>query len=137
MHFKKINYTNLNARQKETYNFQKVSAILADYGFATIQLNADWQGADFIAQHIDGATYLKVQLKGRFTLAKKYIGKDLWICFPYRGKFYLFEHDVVVESMLTKYADSLAVSSSWQEKGLYSWNRLSKELLSSLEGYLL
>jgi hypothetical protein len=35
--------------------------VLADYGFLTMRLSDDWQGADFIAQHIDGA-FLKVQL---------------------------------------------------------------------------
>jgi hypothetical protein len=38
----RIEYNKLNARQKETYNFQKASAILADYGFATIKLNDDF-----------------------------------------------------------------------------------------------
>jgi hypothetical protein len=38
----RIEYRKLNARQKETYNFQKVSAIFADYGFATIKLNDDF-----------------------------------------------------------------------------------------------
>lgn len=46
----KISYKNLNARQKESYNFQKLSSILADYGFTILLLNDDWQGADFIAQ---------------------------------------------------------------------------------------
>ena len=59
---KKILYKNLNAKQKETFNFQKVSAVLADYGYACIRLNDDWNGADFIAQHIDGLNYLKIQL---------------------------------------------------------------------------
>ena len=36
MTFTKINYNELNARAKEMYNFQKVSAVLADYGFATM-----------------------------------------------------------------------------------------------------
>ena len=53
---KKIKYGSLNNRQKESYNFQKVSSILAEYGFVTMKLNDDWQGADFIAQHIDGNT---------------------------------------------------------------------------------
>ena len=85
----KIDYGGLNARQKETFNFQKVSAVFAEYGFATIKLNDDWQGADFIAQHIDGQTYLKVQLKGRLTFSKKYVGKDLFVCFPYDHQWYL------------------------------------------------
>ncbi len=53
----KIAYHELNARQKENYNFLRVSAVLADYGFMTMRLSDDWQGADFIAQHIDGATF--------------------------------------------------------------------------------
>jgi hypothetical protein len=32
----RIRYANLNARQKEHYNFQKVSAVLADFGFVTL-----------------------------------------------------------------------------------------------------
>lgn len=54
MELKKIEYRKLNARQKENFNFQKVSAILADYGFVTPRLPDDWQGADFIAQHVGG-----------------------------------------------------------------------------------
>lgn len=50
----RICYNELNSRQQENYNFQKVSAVLADYGFVTMRLNDDWQGADFIAIHIDG-----------------------------------------------------------------------------------
>lgn len=48
MPFPKISYRELNARQKENFNFQKVSAVLADYGFVTFRLSDDWQGADFI-----------------------------------------------------------------------------------------
>src|SRR5207244_5579086 len=57
-----INYANLNSRQQEAYNFQKVSGVLADFGFTTIRLTDDWQGADFIAQIIDGQPFLTVQL---------------------------------------------------------------------------
>lgn len=74
--FKKIAYENLNARQKESYNFQKFSAVLADYGYITIKLSDDWHGADSIAQHLSGET-LKVQLKGRLSFYKKYQDKDL------------------------------------------------------------
>ena len=44
-----INYAELNSRQKEAYNFQKLAAALADYGFNCIKLSDDWQGADFLA----------------------------------------------------------------------------------------
>jgi hypothetical protein len=60
----KVQYENLNFKQKEIYNLQKVAAILADYGFNCIKLADDWQGADFLAYHKDGDQILKVQLKG-------------------------------------------------------------------------
>jgi len=69
----KISYFELNAKQQENYNYQKVSAIFADYGFNTLRLSDDWQGADFIAIHINGEDFLKIQLKGRLTFDKKYI----------------------------------------------------------------
>jgi hypothetical protein len=62
MRFKKVRYDSLNARQKKLFNFQKVAAILADYGFNCIKLTDDWQGADFLAYHVDGTTTLRVQL---------------------------------------------------------------------------
>lgn len=71
MKLKKIKYSDLNARQKEIYNFQKVAAILADYGFNCIKLADDWQGADFLAYHKDGKETLRIQLKA---LRKNMIG---------------------------------------------------------------
>mgnify|MGYP006172859965 FL=1 len=72
---KKIKYTELNSKQKENYNFHKVASALADYGFNSLRLNDDWQGADFIA--INGDDMMKIQLKGRFTVDKKYINKEI------------------------------------------------------------
>ena len=45
--FKRVEYKSLNPRQQESYNFQKVAAALADYGFTAIRLSDDWRGADF------------------------------------------------------------------------------------------
>jgi hypothetical protein len=73
--FTPVDYKALNARQQENYNYFKLSAVLAEYGFSTMRLSDDWQGADLIAQHIDGETFLKVQLKGRLTFNKKYLKK--------------------------------------------------------------
>ena len=51
----KVKYENLKSKQKENFNFQKVAAELAEYGFNCMWLNDDWLGADFIAHHIDGS----------------------------------------------------------------------------------
>lgn len=130
----KINYKELTPKQQESYNFQTVSAILADYGYSTIRLNDDWQGADFIAQHNEGQ-FLKVQLKGRLTLSKKYENKEIYICFRYDNDWYLVNHDQLLQEFKKKYPDSFVKSSSWDEKGYYSWGTPSKDILGILEEF--
>jgi len=93
LHLQAISYSKLNARQKETYNFQKVSAVLADYGYRTIRLSEDWESADFIAYHNDGKKFLKIQLKTRLVLDTKYRSKDIYICFPLGLDWFLYPHD--------------------------------------------
>lgn len=129
---KKIAYENLNAKQKENYNFQKIAAVLAEYGYSCMWLNDDWQGADFIANHIDGAEFLRVQLKGRLVVSKKYIGKNLHIAFRVNDKTYLYPHDEVLDLLLP----SIENRSSWLVDGLCSWpNPLSKDLSLLLEQF--
>ena len=132
-----IRYSDLNSRQKERYNFQKIAGLLADYGFSSIKLDDDWQSADFLAQHIDGSTFIKVQLKGRLTFDKKYIGKSIYISFPYFTAWYLFNHDEVLNLFTTTFSKAMALSSSWINNGTYSWNQLSKQILRLLEPYKL
>lgn len=84
LELKPIRYDDLNAKQKEIYNFQKIAAALADYGFNCIKLQDDWLGADFLAYHKDGSQTLRVQLKGRVTIDKKYLERDLYITFPFQ-----------------------------------------------------
>ena len=91
--FSKIEYSKLNSRQKENYNFHKVASALANYGFNSMRLNDDWQGADFISVHISNGEMIKVQLKGRFTIDKKYIDKDLYIAFIEDANIKLYLHD--------------------------------------------
>tara|TARA_R110002095_G_scaffold212672_1_gene202187 strand:+ start:25 stop:435 length:411 start_codon:yes stop_codon:yes gene_type:complete len=126
-------YQQLNSRQQENYNFQKVSAVMGDYGFSTIRLTDDWQGADFIAQHIDGQTFLKIQLKGRLHFGKKYVGKSLHIAFRDGDVWYLLPHDEVLDLVLG--ATEIANTKSWTEAGAYSWPRLSRQLRALLTPY--
>lgn len=128
---KKIEYSTLRAKQKEIYNFQKVSAHLADYGYTTIKLDDDWMGADFIAIHFDGVRYLKVQLKARLTFDKKYIGKDIFICF-FDKKWFIYPHD----ELLKQFEPEILNSSSWADKGLYHYPYLTPKNLQRLQDFL-
>ena len=128
-----IDYRDLNARQQENYNYFKVSAVLAEYGFSTMRLSDDWQGADFIAQHIDGETFLKIQLKGRLTFQKKYEGKDLYVAFFSKPDWYLYSHDELLKKVLA--ANRLVGTRSWDVAGGYSFPYLPRELKLLLKPY--
>ena len=115
--FKQIKYSKLNSRQKENYNFHKVASKLADYGFNSMRLNDDWEGADFIA--INDKEMIKVQLKGRFSIDKKYIGKNLFIAFIEQDKVKIYLHDKAVNIA----PNNIINSKSWKENGLYNWSK--------------
>jgi uncharacterized protein (DUF4415 family) len=131
----RIDYNNLNARQQESYNLQKASSIFAEYGYLVMKLSDDWNGPDFIALkfglEFGKDNYLKVQLKGRFGFWKKYLGKNLFICFCDQDSknWYLYPHDELCEIIMKKHVDSI----SWKDKGEYHFPTISeddKEILS-------
>jgi len=132
MKLEKINYDELNSKAKEMYNFQKVSSKFADYGFTTMWLNNDWNGADFIAVHIDGITDIKVQLKSRLSFSKKYVDKDIYICFITSGDIYLYPHDIILNKIEHRISDR-----TWLNTGSWSSPSLTKENKELLKKYLL
>ena len=131
----KIDYKLLNSRQKEIFNFQKISGILADYGFNCIKLADDWQGADFLAYHKDGLDTLKVQLKSRLTIGAKYKGKELFVAFPYNGHWYLVEHDTLIDNVGQN--TNWLTTDSWIKEGSYHSAAPGVKLLQSLSEYKL
>ena len=135
MKIKRVKYAELSAKQKEIYNFQKLSGVLADYRFNCIKLHDDWLGADFLAYHKDENNTLRVQLKSRLCIYKKYSGKNLHIAFPYRNVWYLIPHDRLVE--IVGEVTSWLHTNSWVEKGGYSSATLPKNLLENLSEYTL
>ena len=133
--FTQVQYEELNSRQKETYNFQKVSAVLADVGYLTIRLSDDWNGADFIAQHFKTKAFLKVQLKGRLTFDKKYRDNELHICFRdgAHGSWYLYNHKELLDAVLEKIKET----QTWILDKPYHFPVLSGEMKKLLEPYRL
>lgn len=130
MKLQKIKYSDLNPKAQEMYNFHKVAAVLADYGYTSMWLSDDWNGADFIAVHVDGVSDIKVQLKGGLSFAQKYRGKNLYICFLSEGDIYLYPHDKILDQVEQDISDK-----KWQEKGTYFQTRLTKRFRDLLEPY--
>lgn len=142
LNLKLIEYKDLNARQQENYNFAKVSAILVDYGFATLRLSDDWQGADFIASHVSGNQFLKVQLKSRLWVDTKYKGKEVWICFRDEGTWYLYHHDAFLRWALAN--TTVGTTKGWSHsddfervEGAYSWPGVTAKIAEWLARYAL
>ncbi|MEM6933467.1 MAG: hypothetical protein AAF526_07735 [Pseudomonadota bacterium] len=131
--FEKIDYGDLNSRQKENYKFQKIAGELADYGYNCLRLNDDWQGADFLAVHVDGRTSLKVQVKGLFTLDMKYVGKEIYIAFWSGADCYVYPHDTIKDAILAR--GEISKTKSWSEKGIYTWPSLPRWALDLLVPY--
>lgn len=135
MKHRRIKYTDLNGKQKENYNFQKVAGVLADYGFNCMRLSDDWQGADFIAYHKDSEGTLRVQLKARLTVDKKYIGKGLHITFPIKGTWYLLGHDELIQ--IVKANANFLNTDSWITGGGYNSDNPNGKLVKALEEFAL
>ena len=136
--FKKIDYKkDLNSHQKEAYNFQKVSAVLANFGIITIPLSNDWNGADFIAQCRDGITFHKVQLKSRLTFDKKYCGKRLYICFRDgihdHDPWYIYDHDELLKKVSPD--GNIERTETWKLRKPYHFPTLSPDLKKLLKPY--
>lgn len=131
MKLQRIEYSELTSKQKEIYNFQKVAAELADFGFNCTKLSDDWQGEDFLAYHKDGKETLKVQLKSRVSVYKKYVGKDLYLAFPVDDAWYLIEHDKLVE--LVRANTNWLETESWCERGGYSISRPNRAFFDALQ----
>lgn len=134
MTFARFSYSKLNARQKENHNFQRASAVLAAYGFSTIRLSDDWNGADFLALHADGRRVLRVQLKPRLYFRQVYMKKRLWLCFPADGGAYLFPHDRVLRILLKRCAKG---TMSWEKRKAYHIKHVPKWLKPKIARYLL
>lgn len=61
-----------------------------------------------------------VQLKGRWTIDKKYVGRNIWIAFPDGGEWYVAPHDEMV-----RLGERHTATASW-DRGTYSKSPLSK-----------
>lgn len=137
MKLKRIDFNGLNTRQRENYNYHKVAAHLADYGFNCVRIADDDERRktiDFIADHIDG-TVLKVQLLSELGFAKKYMKKQIWIAFIDRddGSFYLYPHDEVLAAFMER--DVIADTKSWVADKWYTYPSVPKKHADLLAPY--
>ena len=63
----------------------------SEYGFDCVQR----QGTEFLAYHEDIDQPLTVHIKPRIGIHRKYVGKDVYVCFPVHERWYLMPHKLV------------------------------------------
>jgi hypothetical protein len=88
-------------------------------------------GVDFILHHERKNETRKVQLKGRWTIDRKYVDRDIWIAFPIGEEWYLMPHDQMVSSAEA----GVTKSKSWVEGGLYSRPKPSAVTIAACAQY--
>lgn len=89
-------------------------------------------GIDFILYNEETGDTKLVQLKGRWTIDKKYVGRNVWIAFHHAGVWYLAPHDELI-SHADRYG--YTQSKSWVERGAYTCPGLTKAQLADLAPY--
>jgi hypothetical protein len=118
-----------DGRLIEMANRQEVLSIAMRFGFNAFVPLID-QGIDFILHRETDGRLLKVQLKSRWTIQRKYVGRDLYMAFPFDGTWCIAAHDAMIAWIE---GSQLAESESWRVGGSYSASKPPKFLRSKLE----
>ena len=117
---------------REVINRNIVVSLALEQGFNAFLPVYDG-GVDFILFNEEKNVVRKVQLKGRWTIDKKYIGRDIWMAFPIDGRWYLMPHDLMLQHAE---ADGQTLqSASWIDGGAYSKPKPSAATIANCAPY--
>jgi hypothetical protein len=117
---------------REVINRNTVVTLALEQGFNAFLPTYD-RGVDFILYRECDGLLRKVQLKGRWTIARQYIGRDIWIAFPNGQDWYLMPHDEMVS---LAEAAGITRTHSWTgPAGAYSRPSSSAAVLAQCEPY--
>lgn len=133
MPWETVLYQNLTPKQKEAFNFAKLSAVMADYGFQCYPLWDDDSGVDFHALHGPSGRVLPVQQKSALSVHRKYEGKGLWTMFHVEQVWYLIEHDRL-RDILAELTNALNTATAQRERRAFM-HHPPKRVLAALEPY--
>ena len=92
------------------------------------------EGIDLIAHRERDGDLKIIQQKSRWSILKKYIGRNIWIAFPDQGHWFLIPHDEMIH---WEEVSGFLLTKSWTEKGEYHVGRLSKALRRKCAIYII
>lgn len=116
---------------REVINRNTVVSLALDQGFNAFLPVYDG-GVDFILYRESDGLVLKIQLKGRWMIDRKYFGRDIWMAFPIAGDWYVMPHDTMVA---LAEAEGVTKTASWIDGGAYSKPRPSKATIAACMPY--
>jgi hypothetical protein len=116
---------------REVINRNTVVSLALEQGFNAFLPVYDG-GVDFILYRENDGELRKVQLKSRWTIDKKYIGRDIWVAFPNGDDWYLMPHDKMVADAETA---GTTLTGSWKNDGIYSRARLSVAMIEQCASF--
>ncbi|TFL18152.1 hypothetical protein [Jannaschia formosa] len=118
------------SRVVEYANRNRLSELLLQDVFGVFVPLID-SGIDMIAYREDTREIRLIQQKSRWTVDRKYLGRNIWIAFPDGEDWFLVPHD----HLLRTAHEGLVDTQSWTETGVYSRASITAAQRSALAGY--
>lgn len=118
---------------REVINRNTVVSLALDQDFNAFLPVYDG-GVDFILYQERDGLLRKVQLKSRWSIDRKYQGRDIWMAFPMAGEWYVMPHDTMVAMAE---ADGITKTASWAVGGAYSKPKPSIATIAACAPYRL
>jgi len=135
--FERVDYRELNPFQKQAYNRQKASAVLADFGFETQIVEESPGGADLIVYHQSGESF-NVRVRPRPGFWREHLNRRIVICCrgEHEATWYLYPHDILFSK--ARAVSQFDATEAWVTTGKYHFPPpFSAWLLDLLKPYRL
>lgn len=123
----------LSGKAIELMNTHELTAHLMARGWS-VYLPVYDDGIDLLATQSDVSNVIRIQLKSRWTISRKYVGRPIEIAFKDRGVWYLVRHEDMVKA---GEAEGYCSQSSWTEDGGWSVKNMSVSLSERMAPFTL
>jgi hypothetical protein len=125
----------ITGEQIEFANRSRLIVRLFELGYEVFVPVID-AGVDLLAYRGSDRNLRPIQLKTRWTIDKKYLGRDIWIAFPSErlGDWFLAPHDELVRLGEGR---GYCRTSSWVDKRLYHLTPLPQALALAMDQWRL
>jgi hypothetical protein len=124
----------LSAKAIELLNMHELTAELMARGW-NVYLPVYDEGIDLLATRNDVSEVIRIQLKSRWSIDRKYVGRPIEIAYKDRGTWYLAPHEAMV---LAGEQEGYCAQTSWTgDKGMWNVATMSVRLAERMAPHAL